>query len=374
MIVQIVNFATQNLIFFALLGALLFLTIRTRKDNSPMSLDTTNELKGFAILSIILAHIAYCLVNDNLFLWPLSNWAGVGVDVFFFLSGFGLMMSGLKKDLSIGKFYLKRLSKVIVPVWIFLVVFLILDKIALGISYPTGVMAKSFLGFFGTADIYKDINSPLWFITPLLFYYILFPIFFSKKYPEVSAVLLLCLGFLLLRFDLPVSERVKELWTLHNIGFPLGVFFAGILNRFNNWTLVKEAKNKYLNKKVLVNILRYVVLILLGLICWHFFKQIGTGTTKLNEQLISLSILVLVVFIFILKPVESRFFVWFGKFSFEIYLLHWIIMYRYDFVYRFLPAGVATFVYLFIFLGLGYLFGKIKDLKMPVWKQLPVKK
>jgi len=39
----------------------------------------TQELKGLAILSIVFAHIAYMLVSDSRFLYPLSVAAGVGV-------------------------------------------------------------------------------------------------------------------------------------------------------------------------------------------------------------------------------------------------------------------------------------------------------
>ena len=42
-----------------------------------------------------------------------------------------------------------------------------------------------------------------------------------------------------------------------------------------------------------------------------------------------------------------------GIYSYEIYLLHWPLMYRFDFVYKILPPALATCLYLFIFIGLG---------------------
>ena len=375
MIVSINNVAFQNTIFFVLSACLLLVFLRNRKDSSALSVDSTNELKGLAILSIILAHISFCLVSDYLFLWPLSNWAGVGVDLFFFLSGFGLTISAFKKDLSIKQFYLKRLSKVIIPVWVFLFIFLILDKLVLGISYQSNVILKSFLGFFSTADIYKDINSPLWFITPLLFYYLLFPIFFKRKFAEISALVLLLVAYLFLKLDLPISSRVRELYSLHYIGFPFGVFFASLFWRIKSWGKFLLVKKWFIEKKIISLVSKYILLFLLGVLVYLLYQHVGSFKDELKEQWISLTILLLIIFIFILKPVENRFFVWFGVYSFEIYLLHWVIMYRYDFVYRFLPAGVATFVYLILFLIMAYLISKINNLKIwKLWKkEVPTK-
>ncbi len=368
MIVQLTNYQTQNLIFFILLALAVILTTRRKTDNTAMSIATTNELKGLAILAIIFSHVGYFLTTNNQFLFPLSTWSGVGVNLFFFLSAFGLTMSALrvkasedahaarKKDLSIGKFYLKRLSRVIIPVWIFLIIFLLLDKFALDLTYPLATTIKNFFGFFPRANLYLDINSPLWFITPLIFYYLLFPILFRKKIPELTALALYIISYYLVTYFVPLSvdAGVKGFWQIHYLAFPLGILFASLLTRLKNYQPLINIKNKIVNKKPLTIILNYLFLILLILAWLYFFKNSGVGEAKNTEQFYSLVAMFITIFIFILKPIKNQFLNWLGIFSFEIYLLHWPLMYRYDFIFRFLPAGIAMFLYLLLFIGIGW--------------------
>lgn len=352
MIVEISNYHAQNIIFFTLLALAVFLTLRKRGDRSAMSIDSTAELKGLAILAVVLAHVGFGIAGDNRFISPLSTWAGVAVNVFFFLSGFGLALSALKKDLSIKQFYLKRLSKVIVPLWIFLAIILLLDKFALGLSYPAVEMVQAFFGFFPRADLYTNINPPLWFLTPLIFYYLIFPIISSRKLPEISALVILAIGYLILKFTLPIHPDMKNLWLIHYQAFPLGMLFAALFYRFKTKPVSQNFLEKVSEIKN-IKILKYLVLSLLVVAWLYLFQHSGVGQTKIMEQSLSLVALLITVFIFMVKPVESRFLLWLGAFSYEIYLLHWPLMYRYDFIFKFLPAGVALLLYLIVFIIIG---------------------
>jgi peptidoglycan/LPS O-acetylase OafA/YrhL len=328
------------------------LTLRKRKDLQAMSVDSTTELKGLAILAIVLTHVGYSLASDYHFLQPLSNWSGVAVDLFLFLSAFGLTLSALKKDLTIVQFYRRRLSKVIIPVWVSLTVFLFLDKVFLQLTYPTSLMWQNFLGWFPEADILHNVNSPLWFITPLLFYYLFFPIIFVKRIPEITAIIFYLIGSYFLQFNLPIAPRVAELWSLHYLAFPLGIVVASIFTRFRisaPYTVLSEKFSKVKN----IEILRYLILMIFMVAWVYVFLHLDGGTPQ-QKQLLSLVSLLLTVFIFMLKQVESKFLLWLGVFSFEIYLLHWPLMYRYDFLFKWLPAGLAVFIYLIIFILVGW--------------------
>lgn len=369
MLTHLFNPQTQNTIFFILLALAVILTSRKKTDNTILSIETTNELKGLAILSVIFIHVGYFLTSNNQFLFPLSTFGGVGVNIFLFLSGFGLTMSALKKDLSISKFYLKRLSKVIIPVWIFLIIFLLLDKFALGITYPTALTIRNFFGFFPQADLFHDINSPLWFITPLVLYYLLFPLLFRKKIPELTALAFYIIYYYLLKYFIPdeVNEGVKNLWILHYWAFPLGILFASILTRLKNYQQFNNLAIKLQNKRLISITLRSFVLCLMALVWYYFFKNSGVGEDKFTEQLYSIIAMFITIFIFILKPIKNQFLNLLGVFSFELYLLHWPLMNRYDFIFRFIPAGLAMFLYLLVFMGIGWgiknLPAKIKSLK-----------
>ena len=57
------------------------------------------------------------------------------------------------------------------------------------------------------------------------------------------------------------------------------------------------------------------------------------------------------IILFLIKKYESRFLYWFGFYSYEIYLLHWPILSRFDLFYRFAPAWLATVLYLAFFIA-----------------------
>ena len=217
------------------------------------------------------------------------------------------------------------------------------------------------MGFYPQANLYANINSPLWFITPLIFYYLLFPIIFIKKIPELTALLFYIIGIYLINWNINIDTGVRGLWAIHYLAFPLGILFASILNRLKNNQQINNLIIKLKTNKILFYILYATGLIVLSTFWLYFFKHSGVGQAKMTEQLFSLLALLITTFIFILKPIESKFLIWLGVFSYEIYLLHWPLIYRYDFLFRFLPAGAAMFIYLIFFILLGFLINKLKE-------------
>jgi len=356
MIVLISNPVIQTVIFSSLFFLAWILMIRKSTDIGSLSLKTTQELKGFAILVIVFSHISYFLVSDSNFLWPLSTMAGLGVNLFLFLSGYGLTVSNLKNNLSVWQFYKKRLVKLFIPLWPMLVIFFSLDIFLLHRFYSWAYMGRAMLGITLHADLYQDVNSPLWYLTFILFFYLLFPILFSKKRPYITAILLFLAAYGLVRLKPTFLDQVLHLYKVHTVAFPLGVLFAWLM------TVVKfdKLKNVWVRTKPLArNFIYYFSLIILVGIFVYTIKNSGVGESPNKEQLISLISTLALTLIFILKKVDFKFLSLFGLYSYEIYLWHWPIMYRYDFIFKYLPAWLATLLYLALFLALGWGFQKI---------------
>ena len=93
--IEVTSPVTQTQIFALIFCLALFLSARRKKEILSFSKETTQDLKGFAILAVILSHIGYFLSTDDKFLFPFSILAGVGVNLFLFLSGFGLTVSSV---------------------------------------------------------------------------------------------------------------------------------------------------------------------------------------------------------------------------------------------------------------------------------------
>lgn len=350
------------------LGWLLVFTlisVRARVDKEIFPSWLTQEIKGLAILSILFGHVGYFLISEHWFLVPLSNFSGIGVDLFMIMSGFGLAVSALSKPLSVLGFYKRRLLKVIVPVSLTVAVLTLLDFVVLHRSYPVALTIKNLLGFFPQADLYRDINSPLWFITPLLVYYIIFPLVAHKRAPYILPIAFLALGYVITQDQflqmLPVTDGVRGLYRVHAYGFGLGTLLGMLLVQFKG-LLVKTITSLQEELPRVLPVIRYVVLFtaaIAGLTYTLTHPQVGAGWKP--EQLVSLYSSGLIILAMMLKPVEIRLWWLIGVFSFFIYLIHWPLFYRYDFLFNRLPSGIAMLSYIALFLVVGYAYTSIKN-------------
>ncbi|OGH66254.1 MAG: hypothetical protein A3B90_02245 [Candidatus Magasanikbacteria bacterium RIFCSPHIGHO2_02_FULL_41_13] len=356
--ITVINPLQETIIFGVIFFIVLFFSLRRKKGTDVFPVETTNEIKGFAMIAIVLSHIGYFLSRQTDFLFPFSIYAGVSVDLFLFLSGYGLAVSAFKKQLSVKEFYKKRVAKLFVPLWTILILLLLLDYFFLQKTYPLQDVILSFFGIFRHADLFQDINSPLWYITLTLFYYILFPFFFSQKRPLFSAIGLYLAGWLLLQTALPVSAGVFWLYTLHIFAFPLGILGATIMQKLGN------KSESFLQTKLL----RWVALALSVTAFVYFGLHSEVGKGYVLEQLGSLLLLLFCLLIFLFKKVQFQLLSIFGIYSYEIYLIHWPLLYRYDFLYKYMPAGLATALYLLILLGLAFLLSRLLN-KLPYISQ-----
>ena len=82
-------------------------------------------LKALLALTIVLGHFFY--YSDNPVFTPFHELAATAVAMFFFISGFGLVRSWQNKgDGYLQSFFKSRLSKVLIPAIIFLIIHLLI--------------------------------------------------------------------------------------------------------------------------------------------------------------------------------------------------------------------------------------------------------
>lgn len=353
-------------IFVVIFVFVLLISIRRKKDNGLFSLGLTRELKGLAILAIIFSHVGYFLSDNHNFLFPLSIMAGVGVNLFLFLSGYGLTISSLREEFKIGEFYKKRLLRLFVPFWIILAIFLLLDFFFLHISYSSTYILKILFGFFPSADLFTDINSPLWFFTPILFYSLVFPLLFLRKYPWFTAILVYISSFFILQLNLPVTESVFRLYQLHLLAFPLGVAVASLFFESPVWLVtifnkVKTSNIFWNNLRIMKRVIYYAFLTVLLILIGYTAYYSGVGEGLWKEQLISLATMSTIIFLFILKKFEIKTFSIFGLYAYEVYLLHWPLVSRYDFFFKLFPGWLAMVLHLILILVLAWFLVKVQN-------------
>jgi peptidoglycan/LPS O-acetylase OafA/YrhL len=351
----LINDGAHQTALFSVVFCFVFLfSFLVKKNYTSFSL--TQELKGFAMLTIIFAHIGYALSTDPAFLFPFSILSGVGVNLFLFLSGYGLTFSQLRKEDSLLNFYKRRLVKLFIPFWIVLVTFLTLDFFVLGKTYTIPFLLQSFFGIFIHADVQIDFNSPFWYFSYILFFYLLFPIVFSKRYPWISAIILYLIVWKTVQTEPLLLKNVISLYEVHMLAFPLGIIGA--------WLMATQQKTFESFKTLCSQFKRYAyipaVACLLAFV-GYFAIHANVGAAAYLEERTSIAIMFALILLFAIKKRESKLFSLFGLYSYEIYLFHWPLLYRYDFLYINLPAWVATLLYLGVFIALAKLLHKLSS-------------
>ena len=358
------NPVSSTVIFTLILSICILFSLRKKTDISIFPKELTEELKGFAILVIVFSHIGYILSSTDRFLWPLSILAGVGVNLFLFLSGYGLTISGMKKTPTL-KSRAKRMLNIFIPLWIVLVIYFLADYFILDITYMPTYIAHSFAGFFLRADAFLDVNSVLWYFTAVLFYYVMFYLVFMPKRVWASALIIFLLGTAIVSLDYEQLKDVMRFYQIHTIAFPLGMLIAWFsVTKFPaNVSRLRLGYSKAIqsvNRTSIKGSVLYVgSMITLVFSIGYFAINSGVDGSIVTEQLISLLTMFLIVIFFIIKKFRIGLLSLFGFVSFEIYLLHWPLISRYDFLYNNLPAWLATALYLMIFVGLGWLLKRI---------------
>lgn len=361
--INIPDISFANMLVFLALSIAIASSVRKSPEKKwILSFDDTQELKWWAILSVIFIHIGYSLVGDWRFLHPISSLAWVGVDMFLFLSGYWLTMSMIRSPLSPREFYRKRIVKILVPFWISLILILSLDFCVRGVTYPLWDTVRAFFWWFPHADIWHDMNSPYWYMTILLFFYILFPIVFLQKHIWLSTLTLAGFALILTHTD-PLHLQTTWLHRLHTLAFPFWVFMAGTMwadRRIEEHWKILRSQPIWRQKKILI----LFFLMCTGLLAWNIDTKYISEVYHLNEvisysaaileQIRSLIIVCVFLIFASLSLWKSRFLILLGALSYEIYLIHWPLIARYDIFFSLFPTWLATSVWIGVLILLGW--------------------
>lgn len=264
-----------------------------------------DSLRGLAILAVILIHITSSFVTDKssyiaLVLNQISRFA---VPVFFIISGWGLTISN-KAEGNYLLFLRKQVVKIIFPYTIWSLIYVIFNFLVLSKS----VSLIAIITDYFTGDTYYHL-----YYIPVLFVFYL-------SYPFVNKILLCkysTVFFLLLTL---ISQYLKV---------ELGGFFALNQNIFN-WIfyfafgvwLAKDFDRKLAwlqNKKALS-----LILLILS-VCLIFVDYYYRGDySQLRWAVIPFSISVILSFIaFDIKSCSLNFY---GEHSYDLYLVHPLII------------------------------------------------
>ncbi len=310
----LVNALILGVLFLAVLA-----TLRRGAPSSPLGKDATDQAKGLSIFFIMLGH-----------LWLHAAGSGTpslgeeGVFVFLFLSGFGLTASTEADPRPPGARYLnKRLRRVMVPYWVATVLILLLDWLLLGRTYPWPALLSTFLGFNRTEEL-KHLDYVRWYITFLLFWYVLFVL--ARRFLPRALCLPVLLGCAIVGFA--VEYYLTDMGWYQFLAFPLG---CGLGEARGRLAPRLEGGGRRLLWSGLV--LLAAVFLYRGLIEPALAPRIPSILFKgLKEgESLGLCLALLLLFGWLARSGwQSGFLKLLGKYAYELFLLHGAFLIKYN--------------------------------------------
>jgi membrane-bound acyltransferase YfiQ involved in biofilm formation len=328
-----VNNAVDNrsiLTTFTILSILILISFRKSVREQPLSILQTHQMKGIAILIIIVHHVAQALGYPG-YLSLLHHLGFPSVAIFLILSGYGIFLSIEKKGLN--NFFSKRVMRVYIPFILAMTCkILIFDYFILNKRSGVG---NSLLNIF-LAPATLDRN--MWFIVYILFWYCITYVIFSMNKLHKSKIFYLFLTAILVCI-LPAPDT----WLNNPFSFPFGCWIAAnskiIIENLENLLAGEKPKLSSIFAHVKNNLNHYIETFTLylsfGIVGLHLWVWMKSPSANANiyshiidiiaHSIIGISFASLIIGLIILLgkfKIRFTFLNFLGENSFELYLVH----------------------------------------------------
>lgn len=301
-----------------------FYSVKFKKQNyyeDNLSKDNTTAMKGLFAVSIVLCHLSEMPGVDNLYFF--KGTGNLGVSMFFFLSGYGLMCSYNKNGIK--GFIKKRFSSVLIP-FIFAEIisycaFYFIPGVH-GLTQETYTLS-SFITKFIQSGSTLIING--WYVFEILLLYILFyvsfAVFSKNKKAGIACITFLTAAVTLFFAVLTHYTEWIQFWAYSTMSFAYGIL----------WSEYKTVIESFLKKRYAFCFIFFTAMTVLCFFSnyifdkFDFFPAYNINTTFLSRYLTSPFFIVLVMLISMKLKSENKVLLFLGNISYEIYLYHGLI-------------------------------------------------
>ncbi len=361
---------------------LILVSLRQVPNSNVLSIEQTNQIKGISILLVVLYHLSIHTIENPQDLALFADVGFVGVALFLMMSGYGIAFSLKHKGTE--NFFSRRLGRLYVPILIAMLL-----RVILAFALDSGLDG----GFLpNILNIFIHVNAldrNLWFIPFILFWYLVSYLVWRTNFSIPSKLFLLfCVPL-----TFYVVSPTVYLWQINAFSFPLGFCLGvyseavsgwlsrlvhGNLLRLTSVFLVCILMAQLLYHHIELGMRNFLILVVLlvpiGLLLtrslqlfrYPWFNElkswfsaervailltvavfatnhiIGFGDleTKPTMTLIFINLAgiffsfatMLLILSLLRLSLYSRFLGFIGEISFELYLLHGMFMYKFDFV------------------------------------------
>lgn len=269
-------------------------------------------LRGVWCIIIILVHIPYTYQNSIQDI--LGSFAYIGVTFFFMTSAYGLKLGVAKKENYLRNFWKKRLPGVLIPAFTINIIGVLFE-----IVYEKKFSLWSFL----------DIDN---WVKVLLLYYLIFWLCYCLplKYTfwkDFTICILIIFISLITKF---CRWGPALNWPVESIGFIYGIIFSCVIEKYKIWS-----DRNWMIKTIAL----FLNSIIVGIIYLKYKSVFFWGDYCI--KLVLGGVLLLFIFQLIRRiQLKNKFILFLGGISYEIYLLHRIIIRLFENSHCFKNSGI----------------------------------
>lgn len=297
----------MDIVILLLISLLIYLLPQNKE---YLNVKTTSGLRGFLALGIIFHHLSQWVTTGTEF----SNFSYMGtyiVSIFFFLSAYGLYIQNENKNNYLDSFLIRRLSKILFPFFAISSIYLIyrvLDGQLLDLTFFVNLFVK------GRTIIYNG-----WFVNVIIFLYLCFYLsfkFFNNK--VLSIVLNTIFIFCFICFAIKLGYGFW--WYNSTLAFIIGLIWAK-----NQEKIDKILEKHYFVVLILITVLLFVSHQYNNLLNYLNLKDSYSYAIAANVDNLIFTVYFIVLFMKKLN-FSNKYLVFVGKISFELYMIHGLVM------------------------------------------------
>jgi peptidoglycan/LPS O-acetylase OafA/YrhL len=328
----------------------------TKKGTIFLDIFQTEQLKGVAILLVIIGHLWVHVICPG----DVPVLGGYAVSLFLILSGFGLTLSVKNKPLILANFIRKKILKIMVPYWIITVTIIFLDYMLLHKTYSFSSILFTLFGMNFTKNL-MSMDYSRWYISLLLINYAAFILVnhYLNYLGPLKCIFAIAIVIAVLRVF-----KVFPLGSIDQIfAFPLGCLIA------RYYSLVFQV----LTKRRFRYAISISIILCIGVTFIVRSYGIQPGETSLAGKIALLflnsanSMLFCALLIIISMWIGdcgyiSRFCLFTGTISYELYLIHGPLLIKYNPIIRLFPVDfipISFIVFLALIMFCSFIFHSI---------------
>lgn len=285
---------------FTIVSLLSFKFNKNTFNTDILAYEKNISIRGICAVEIMIGHLGLELKNE-LILQPFCRAGLLVVGVFFFLSGYGLSYSFLNKKNYLHGFLQKRLTSILIPVGLFCLLSIIFLYLTSNVNSGKGLII----------EVIKSIN---WYIWEIIVLYLLFFILFKffNETAAISILFVICVIYIILAYGLNMFTS----WYASTLCFPFGILIGMNSQKFFVW-----CKRHYLLKFLIS-----CTILILSILCFYILPTNNPFSAIVSKNVAALSFTLLLLMILLKMELGNKCVKFLGKISFEIYLIHPLII------------------------------------------------